>query len=336
MGGFFSSCIYEELKTYNDYDATVRVEISTKKADGSLIRAFNEDVVNDMHILVYNNNGKLTGNAYGLTNPLVVKAISGVGCYVYAFTNTGDESLFSGSSVSERSTLLNMTTNSIASVDDIKSGDNIEMGGGVTTDIASGQNDITDGFYVSRLAAKNTLIVTCASGITLTGYSIKSLPVKSWLIARPNISEALENDVAIGDDAVSVANNSDWFDTGTISMSGSSPYNIEFYMYENRRGGRVEIGGTTGDPATETTAQKSANKAYYAPQRATYVELYVTMGGTSEKYKLYLGADNSGNYNIKRNCSYTYNISIGALGIMTVDNVIISGWSEIIGGSEEI
>jgi hypothetical protein len=52
------------------------------------------------------------------------------------------------------------------------------------------------------------------------------------------------------------------------------------------------------------------------------------MGGASETYRLYLGADNSGNYNVKRNCSYTYNILLGSAGILLPDEISIHDWEE--------
>lgn len=337
-GCLVGSCIDNEGYTASDdYDATVRVEVSAKRnVPVSTTRAFSEDIVDDMHVLVYNNSGKLTGHAFGTTNPLVVRALSGAGCTVYAVTNTGNPSLFSGSSVSERHTLLDMTTERIASLADIVVGDNLLMSGSVTTDIVKGENDIGDGFFVSRLAAKNTLRITCANGVVLTGYSIRNLPAKSWLIARPNPNEADADDAAVGDDAVSVSNPGDWFDTGTIAVTGTGPFSITFYMYENRRGGRVPVGGTTGDPSGETAAEKPVKKAHYAPPRATYVELYVNMGGTSETYRLYLGADNSGNYNVKRNCRYVYRVSVGASGILTVDGIAIQDWEEKEGETIEL
>ena len=335
--GFVWSCIDEERTDSPDYDATVRVQISSKRTNpGMLTRSFSEDIITDMHILVYNSEGKLTGHAYGSTNPLVVRALSGANCFVYAVTNTGNASLFSGTSVSKLSSLLGMTTSPITSLDDMVQGGNLLMSGSITTDIVKGENEITEGFLVSRLAAKNTLLITCSDEVVLTGYSINDLPVKSWLIARPNANESVAGDAAPGDDAVSVSNSSDWFDTGTIAVSSAGSYSITFYMYENRRGGRVPVGGTTGDPSTETAAEKPAKKAYYAPQRATYVELYVRMGGTSETYRLYLGADNSSNYNVKRNCTYVYHVSIGASGILTVDGVTIHDWEEKDGGTVDI
>lgn len=333
----FSSCINEVYSPSEDYDASVRVKISSEKNTRTTpTRAFSEDIINDMHILVYNRDGKLTGHAYGLSNPLVVKTSSGSNCSVYAITNTGNETLFSGTSVSELGSLLGMTTAKITSLDDLVQADNLLMSGSITTDIVKGENEILDGFYVSRLAAKNTLHITCGEGVALTGYRIRNLPAKSWLIARPNANETVMSDAAPGDDAVFVSNDGDWFDSDVISVSGASPFSITFYMYENRRGGRVPVGGTIGDPSTETVVEKPLKKAFYAPPRATFVELYVKVDGLPKTYSLYLGADNSSNYNIKRNCSYTYNISLGSAGILLPDEISIHDWEEKDGETVEL
>lgn len=332
-----NSCVNRDFVIYVD-EAIVSVEVNTNsKINEVETRAFSETAINDIYVMIYNSDGKLTGSAFGSTNPIVVNALSGDNCRVLAVTNFGITSIFSGSNVSELSSLLNLTTDRISTLSDIQTGDNLEMSGNMLTNISPGSSSISAGdFFVSRFVAKNDIIVTCEDGIELTGYTIKSIPAKSWLIAHPNTNESTVNDAVVGNDAVSTSNNADWINTGLISATGESPYNISFYMYENRRGGRVEVGGTTGDPSTETPAEKPVNKALYAPERATYVELYVSKDGSLATYKLYLGADNNSNYNIKRNCNYKYNVLVSAYGIVTVNNVIINGWTNINGGSEGV
>ena len=75
-------------------------------------------------------------------------------------------------------------------------------------------------------------------------------------------------------------------------------------MYENRRGDRVSISGSQGDVTNQQ------QKAQYAPQNATYVEVYAKGSGYTATYRIYLGADNCRNYSVKRNSQYTYNVNI--------------------------
>lgn len=353
IGSLFTSCLLENstVNSTESQTATLRIEVSrpavsdTSSADtGSsssasvstnvvkqgaairstvALRSFSEDNVGDLHVMVYNSEGSLMGHAYSAGSAVSVTTRSGEDCSVYALTNTDDEDL---TLPTLKTALLEMTTESLTTMDGVKVNDNLIMSGSLTTDITAGDNMLGT-FAVSRLAARNILHITCAEGLVLTSYAIRNLPVKSWYVARPNTAET---DEAVGDDAVDPNLSSDWLDTGTLSATdiatGSSTYALTFYQYENRRGGRKSINGTTGDATSQT------QKATYAPDRATYVELNVNASGTSATYKLYLGANAYTNYSVKRNGSYTYDISIEASG-MSISGVSIKAWTVISGGS---
>ena len=306
--------------------SAVKGVTATRTAVG--LRSFSEDNVADLHVAVYNSEGTLTGHAYSAGGSVTLTTRSGEDCTVYALVNTGNEDL---TIPATQSAFKALTTEDLTDVDDIKVNDNLLMSGSLTTDIAAGDNTLTEALPVSRLAARNILNITCGEGLSLTGYAIKNLPVRSWYVARPNTAETDEDDAATGDDAVDPDVSGDWLDTGTLSgtdiATGSTPqYAFTFYQYENRRGGRIAVSGTTGDATDQT------QKATYAPERATCVELYVNASGTSITYKLYLGANAYTNYNVKRNGSYTYNLSIGATG-MSISSVSIEAWTEVSEGS---
>jgi hypothetical protein len=348
-GSMLNSCILDNAGPVCEEPqaATLRVEVAwatpvssgAATATGSersalqggvALRSFSENSVADLHVAVYNSAGELTGHAYSSGGSVTVTTRSGTGSSVYALVNTGNEDL---SMPALKTALQAMTTGTLTTLNDIKVNDDLVMSGSLTTDISAGDNTLGT-FTVSRLAARNILNITCGEDITLTGYAIKNLPVKSWYVAHPNTSESEEEDAVAGDDAVNTSVSTDWLNTGTLSgtdilsgtdvTTGSSTYALTFYQYENRRGGRIAVGGTTGDASNQT------QKATYAPARATYVELYVNANGTSITYQLYLGANAYTNYNVKRNGSYTYNISIGASGI-SVSGVSIEAWTEVTG-----
>lgn len=336
IGSILTSCILENdtVNGAESLPATLRVEVAEKDtaasaaASAASLRSssFNEDHVEDLHVAVYNSQGTLTGHAYSSGGAVTLTTRSGEDCTVYALVNTGNEDF---TIPATQDAFKALTTESITTPDGVKVNNNLLMSGSLTTDITAGDNTLTDALPVTRLAARNILYITCGEGITLTGYAIKNLPVKSRYAARPNTLETTASDDAVGDDAVDPDIPADWLDTetfqaadiltGTGTLTGTT-YALTFYQYENRRGGRVAVGGTTGDASDYT------QKAVYAPEKATYIEFYVNAGGTAITYRLYLGADAS-NYNVKRNGSYTYNIFIGASG-MNVSSVGIAPWTD--------
>lgn len=111
-----------------------------------------------------------------------------------------------------------------------------------------------------------------------------------------------------------------------------------FYMYENRKGGRLDtpdINNLYGDSdgyADEIKSMTDASgtnpnfKTFYAPADASFLIISglirntVTKDVTSFTYKIALGANNYNDYNIKRNHNYVYNININGV---THDDVTV-------------
>lgn len=111
-----------------------------------------------------------------------------------------------------------------------------------------------------------------------------------------------------------------------------------FYMYENRRGGRLNapnINNLYGDSNSypdgiETMTDGSGTipnfKTFYAPPNASFLIITgvirnkTTLNLTSFTYKIALGANNYNDYNIERNHNYVYNININGV---THDDVTV-------------
>ena len=111
-----------------------------------------------------------------------------------------------------------------------------------------------------------------------------------------------------------------------------------FYMYENRRGGRLDspdrenLLGEKEDYAQDILGKTDGSgtdpkfKTYYAPANASFliitglVRETATQNVSSFAYKIALGANNYNDYNILRNHNYIYNISING---MTYDDVTV-------------
>lgn len=281
-------------------EALVHLQIQQKAVgEMTVTRAFDDSSIRDIHVLVYNSQNELTGHAYGIGNGLTLRAESGSGCTLFAVANTGNATLFDGETASTLSKLKALVSAQISSVEGVKNNDCLLMSGSLNNVTLNGGTAVQTitGLTVERLAAKITMDVTTAAGISITGYSIKNLPGQSYLTARPNANEDSSDDLAVGDDVAT-----SWFDQPEVSAT--SIKNLSFYMYENRCGDRVAVNSTTGD----LTAQ--LQKALYAPEHATYVEIYTKGYGYTATYKVYLGADNCRNYNVKRNGNYTCNVSM--------------------------
>ena len=286
---FFISCVSDDSKMEEGKDATIRLQVKSENPSDGKTRGttlFSDESINNVHVLVYNSSHELIGHGYSTGSTITVNTRSGNGYTIYAIANTGNADLFDAPVASTETKLKAMMTEAISNLDGTKiNGESLLMSGVLSNQtVTSGSSSISN-FPVSRLAAKISLTIEAeaTSGITVTGYRICNLPDKSYLIADDS------NDA--------VTTNGTWFNTSQISGSAVS---AEFYMYENRRG----TGAATG--------QKE--KALYAPANATYVEIYAKSSTLNATYKIYLGADNYQDYNIRRNGSYTYAIKLNGPG----------------------
>lgn len=282
--------------------AVIRLNVRANTTDQISTRAINDSTIHDLHILVYNSAGELTGKSYQTAAPYTVTARSGTNCKIYAIANTGNSVLFDGTVASTEQKLKDLTTN-ITLWNDIIGSDYLLMAGskeGVTID--AGESTLTDGMTVKRLAAKVNLVIGVAagSGITITNYKICSLPVNSYYINRPLTTEGSQTDNAgeTGTEPNNINTAAHWTNSGLIDAGGASSVNTTFYMFENRRGVNSSI-----------AAQNQKIKAN-APDSATYVVINGGVRGYKATWKVYLGANNTGNFNMKRNSKYTYNITL--------------------------
>lgn len=325
----FTSCIFDNEVcdcAGAGKEVQIKLNVSSHDINGVETRAFSETAVSDLHVFVYDSNNKLAGHEYSQGNSLTMTTRSGNDCRIYAITNTGNPAIFTGYDVSDSIKLKSFTTPSATSVNSIIVNECLTMSGSkgnVNILEQSTVQHISD-FVVSRMVAKIVLDVKSSASCVVTGYSVKDMPAKSYYLPRPNILESNAIDLQIGDDAVDISNPLHWFSTDVITAPPSD-FVSTFYMYENRRGGRVSISGSTGNENLQY------EKSIYAPEKSTYVEFYVNVGGTNTVYKLYLGADATKNYNIKRNATYTFHVIFNVNG-MTVSNVDISDWTDSTAG----
>jgi hypothetical protein len=307
-------CVSCRPENYDTADgaqsAIIRLEVKGDAQTDVSTRGVSEDAISDVHVLVYNSGGELIGQKYQTGGgSITVTTHSATNCTVYVIANTGDADLFKGYDIHSEKTLKSLKRN-ISSWDELSTGNYLPMTGSKSgVNIVAGSQSLGT-FTVSRLVAKVTLNVGVAtgSGVTITNYTVHNLPSKAYYLARPTSTENDSSDTGntlAGDDAVSVA--SDWINSSTAALAGTTTVNSTFYMYENRRGMNTAI--AVGDDH-----QKDKN-VVNAPAHATYIEIRGVKNNTNVTWWVYLGANNSNNFNIKRNCRYTYNITLNATGV---------------------
>lgn len=281
--------------------ATIRLEVRGEEEVDVATRTVNEDAINDMHVLIYNNAGELIGQKYQSGGGTVtVDTRSATGCNIYVIANTGNENLFKGYDIHSESTLKNMVK-TVPHANTLNNGSNLPMTGSrKNVNISAGTNSLGR-LEVTRMVAKINLNIKAKenSGITISEYIICNVPFRTWYVPRPLSTESETDDSGAGEDAASPDNNSHWTNTPTKNLpTATTSIETTFYMFENRRGVKTGI-----------TEQKDKNNST-APKRATYVYIKGKIGEVAAIWSVYLGANNKTNFNIKRNREYTYNIKL--------------------------
>lgn len=287
--------------TEESQPATIRLEVRGEEEVDVATRTVNESVINDMHILIYNNAGELIGQKYKAGGGSVtVDTRSATGCTVYVIANTGNANLFKGYDIHAESTLKNMVK-TVPNANTLNNGTNLPMTGSrKNVNISAGTNSLGT-LTVTRMAAKINLNITVkgGSGITISEYIICNVPFRTWYVPRPLSTESETDDSGAGEDAASPDNDSHWTNTPTKTLpAATTSIDTTFYMFENRRGIKIGI------------AQQKDKNTSTAPKRATYVYIKGKIGEVTAIWRVYLGANNTTNFNIKRNREYTYNIKL--------------------------
>lgn len=288
-----SSCQSEE-EGMEDVDmeegllATIRLEVQGEEQVNFVTRTVNESVISDLHILVYNSAGELIGQKYQTgSSTVTINTRSATGCTIYAVANTGKADLFKGYAIHKESYLKSMVY-SITDWGDLTHGTNLPMTGSMkSVNIKTGTQTLSAKLVLTRMVAKVVLNIKVqeSSGITITNYSVKNIPARSYYVARAS------------EDAVQTATTAHWKESGVITTSGATSVSKTFYMFENRRG-------------TKTISAQKDKTTANAPAKATYVVIHGLVGAVTVTWTVYLGENNTSDFNIKRNGNYTYNITL--------------------------
>lgn len=147
---------------------------------------------------------------------------------------------------------------------------------------------------VCRLYAKIEIVFNTDELATTYGYEV--LGVKAYNVPKQ---------VHYFDPDKQVATTQFFFEPIELKMTGDE---YVLYMLENSAGERKEIDGDSGDWSNQK------EKKTYAPQDATYVCVEGEMRKEGRKYKtihwIYLGKNNSYDYNVGRNHRQTHQLTI--------------------------
>lgn len=299
--------------------AILQLKVTGEEQVDVTTRTVSEDAICDLHILIYDENGELIGQQYAESSTITVNTHSAPRCTIYAIANTSNPNLFNSYDIHSETVLKELTC-SISTWDELTNGTHLPMTGSIDkVNIEAGTQTLSGGITVNRMAAKIKLNIGIKknSGITITDYTIHNIPLKSYYILRPLSTEDQEMDTNTipAKDAVSASNIADWTNSEKIKVNGVT-VNHTIYMFENRRG----INSSISKPGDKTST--------YAPQYATYVDINGKVGAITANWKVYLGGNDSGNFNIKRNCNYTYTITLN--DVITADTRVYIDFTNVI------
>lgn len=162
---------------------------------------------------------------------------------------------------------------------------------------------------VRRAVAKinyNIVVGKAVADIHLSSVRVYNIPRRGGLFgdAKPSTAPA------------------DYTTSAATTITDAARYSGMLYIPENCQG---TVAGIT------TQQQKSRDNA---PKQATYLMIRATRGGKVLDYTIYLGENNTDDFNVRRNTSHTLNITI--LGDNEVDTRIHSYTLDVYDDMEEI
>lgn len=299
-----SSCINESdvIAENNASEAVVNLTFKTE-SQTNFTRSMSsttdsENRIDCIAVLIFDSNGNLIGNIFEKYSTAKTSSFSASvpcrvsdKCTVCAVTNA-PETLFTD--VNTLTDFNNLYT-AITTADDLDNGDNLIMFGRQTGVSVTGSGVSTE-ISLKRLAAKVTFNITASNGFVVTGYRLCHVPMSSRVIEADSSNYNPSAVYGVSD---------------YVGAQLSGSVNPVFYMYESLAGTK-----TGAMSFSERNASNAATNASYlvidAKDTASTHNMYaytVYLGGTSNSDYI--------NYNILRNCNYTYAVNI--LGADTVD-----------------
>ena len=286
--------------------------------DGARTRAINtgnENTVSDITVLVFDKNNSLIGSKYVSSVPptpvdVPVTARSSTGCTIYAIANTGSSSYFAGVNTISK---LNTLYTTIASAEALESSGSTAGSTGALM-IGKASADITTGganqFSISlyHQCSKFSFTIKPASGVTITGYQLCNVPLRSY-ITDSHVPASASTVAGPPAGASSYGNF-----TAVSGLSQTTDLSKTYYVYENLCG--------SNSNATIEAKRNSSNVPVSASASASYLLINAKGSSWTSTYRVYLGGMTNAatpavdftNFNVYRNLNYKCTITLGSSG----------------------
>ena len=308
----FSSCATDDsvgLSQNGSSDSTM-VSLTFLVNDGARTRAINtgnENTVSDITVLVFDKNNSLIGSKYVSSVPptpvdVPVTARSATGCTIYAIANTGSASYFAGVNTISKLNTLYTTIASAAALESSGSTANsngaLMIGKAPANITAGGVNKFSITLY--HQCGKFSFTIKPASGVTITGYQLCNVPLRSYIT---------DSHVPVSAPPAGAGNTYGDF-TAVSGLSQKTDLSKTYYVYENLCGSKGSV---------DSEAKRNSN---YAPTSASYLLINAKGSSWTSTYRVYLGGMTNAatpvvdltNFNVYRNLNYKCTITLGANG----------------------
>lgn len=295
-----------------DPGGTVTAQISLApdfmpQIDVKSVSGANEDIVKDVWVIQLNSAGTAQ-----LQNPQYVTAVTATGgaCKitvsliplagkVYFLANTHNKSLCTSSNVNTVAKVEALKL-AVANEGSLASASGIPMSGvwSGTPDKATGIGNISLTRAVAKLTFNLKAGLPSGDSFTLKGVKVKKVPkVVSFYRSNPAATPFPATSVGWFDNYASLT-----FDE-VLSPTAKTQW---WYLPENMRGT-----GSASNQRNKTAATAPSGQGSYC----TYIEVsgaYTTANGLTSNvvYTIFLGANNTKDYNLKRNIHYTVTTTI--------------------------
>lgn len=257
----------------------------------------------DLNFLVYNDGG-LVRSGY-MTSPMIptIKLVPGT-YRVYAVANFGRQL----GQMSE-SELLRLSA-PVTAPEGFVQGDAMYLSGMLTLNVTG---PTTGRIVLRRLAAKVNLTVRIADGFK-DAYLVHVLP-----------GNAPADCPAFAEHRLSASAPQLEFPYADLTPGSLRTFTMSYYQYENLAG--------TNPAVIHQRERTDAN----APEGASYVSIRMLRDGAWFDYKVYLGGNNTSDFNVRRNTVYNYDITIEGvdaddLRISSTEYIFWAGRKLSIGG----
>jgi uncharacterized protein (TIGR02145 family) len=278
-------------------------------------RAINWDDVTSLDVLVFAGETRVYRKYFdrtALSAGMTLDVPEGTGLVAYAFANVASN-VFAGITTL---TDLNNATCTIAAWNTMDSWSTVPMSGRSDPfSVSLGQSTTAPKitFTLRRIVAKLTVTLS-VSGVTYQTMKIVNLPKQTYYVSRPLDTErqlADDNTARTDKDAVVAGTPAHWIaDSGTMTSTS-----VTFYLFENR-------------PGVSSNTSQTAKGAKSNDTRCTHLVITGEDSNNTYEWTIYLGADATSNYNIKRNCVYTFTATLKKGGATDVRvKTVAKSWS---------